>query len=171
MTTTPPCPEPSYGCRLYTFQHHAESTICFTHHPARLLPVSLAFHLQCRRCRSIPGSGRSPGEGIGYPLQYSLASLVAQLVKNLPAMWETWVHSLGWEDLLEKGKATHSSILENSMDCIVHGIAKELDTTERISLSLSISRSFYGSENTLLIKRYCLMSFSVVFYIMIFSQK
>ena len=40
---------------------------------------------------SILGSGRSPGEGIGYPLQYSWASLVAQLVKNLPAMWETWV--------------------------------------------------------------------------------
>jgi len=37
------------------------------------------------------------------------ASLVAQLVKNLPAMWETWVQSLGWEDPLEKGKATHSS--------------------------------------------------------------
>ena len=49
---------------------------------------------------SIPGSGRSPGEGIGYPLQYSSASLVAQMVKNLPAMWETWV----W-------MATHSSIL------------------------------------------------------------
>ena len=59
----------------------------------------------------IPGSGRSPGEGIGYPLQYSWASLVAQLVKNLPATWETWVRSLGWEDPLEKGKATHSSIL------------------------------------------------------------
>ena len=59
----------------------------------------------------IPGSGRFPGEGIGYPLQYSWASLVAQLVKNLPAMWETWVRSLGWEDPLEKGKATHSSIL------------------------------------------------------------
>ena len=57
------------------------------------------------------GTGRSPGEGIGYPLQYSGASLVAQLVKNLPAMQETWVQSLGWEDLLEKGKATHSSIL------------------------------------------------------------
>ena len=40
-----------------------------------------------------------------------LASLIAQLVKNLPAMWETWVRSLGWEDPLEKGKATHSSIL------------------------------------------------------------
>ena len=47
---------------------------------------------------SIPGSGRSPGEGIGYPLQYSWASLVAQMVKNPPAMQETWVQSLGWED-------------------------------------------------------------------------
>ena len=59
----------------------------------------------------VPGSGRSPGEGIGYPLQYSWASLVVQLVDNLPAMQETWVQSLGWEDPLEKGKATHSSIL------------------------------------------------------------
>ena len=62
-------------------------------------------------CGSIPGSGRSAGEGIGYPLQYSWASLVAQLVKNLPAMQETWVRSLGWEDPMEKGKATYSSIL------------------------------------------------------------
>ena len=60
---------------------------------------------------SIPGSGRSAGEGIGHPLQYSWASLVAQLGKNLPAMRETWVRSLGWEDPLEKGKATHSNIL------------------------------------------------------------
>ena len=59
----------------------------------------------------IPGSGRSPGEGIGYPFQYSWASLVAQLVKNPPAMQETWVSSLGWDDPLEKGMATHSSIL------------------------------------------------------------
>ena len=59
----------------------------------------------------IPGSGRSPGEGLGYPLQYPWASLVVQLVKNLPAMWETWVQSLGWEDPLEKGNATHFSIL------------------------------------------------------------
>ena len=56
----------------------------------------------------IPGSGRSPGEGIDYPLQCSWASLVAQLVKNLPAMQETWVRSLCWEDPLEKGKATRS---------------------------------------------------------------
>ena len=55
--------------------------------------------------------GRSAGEGIAYPLQYSWASLVAQLVKNPPAMWDTWVRSLGWEDPLEKEMATHSSIL------------------------------------------------------------
>ena len=60
---------------------------------------------------SIPGSGRSPGEGMGYPLQYSWASLAAQLVKNLPAMRETQVRFLGREDPLEKGKATHCSIL------------------------------------------------------------
>ena len=59
----------------------------------------------------IPGWGRSAGEGIGYPLQYSWASLVAQTLKNLPAMWETWVQSLGWEDPLEKEMAAHSSIL------------------------------------------------------------
>ena len=60
---------------------------------------------------SIPGLGRSPGEGIGYALQYSWASLVAQLVKNQLTVWETWVRSLGLEDPLEKGKATHSSLL------------------------------------------------------------
>ena len=59
----------------------------------------------------IPGQGRFSGEEIGYPLQYSLASPVAQLVKNLPTMRETWVRSLGWEDPLEKGRATHSDIL------------------------------------------------------------
>ena len=50
----------------------------------------------------IPGLGRSAGEGIGYPLQYSWASLVAQLVETLLAMWETWVRPLGWEEPLEK---------------------------------------------------------------------
>ena len=87
----------------------------------------------------MPGSGRSgrsAGQGIGYPLQYSWASLVAQLVKNLPAMQETWVQSLGWEDPLEKGKATHSSILAEEF----HGLYspwghEESDTTERLSLS------------------------------------
>ena len=59
---------------------------------------------------SIPGLGKSSGEGIGYPLQYSWASLVAQTVKNLPIIWETWVRSLGCEDSLEKGMATQSNI-------------------------------------------------------------
>ena len=58
-----------------------------------------------------PGSGRSAGEAIGYPVQYSWVSLVAQMVKSLPAMQETWVRSLGWEDPLKKGTATHPSIL------------------------------------------------------------
>ena len=68
---------------------------------------------------SIPGSERSTGEGKGYPLQSSWASLVVQLVKNPPAMRETWVRSLGQEDPLEKGKANplQYSGLENSMDC------------------------------------------------------
>ena len=65
----------------------------------------------------IPGSERSTGEGIGYLLQCSWASFVAQLVKNPPAVWETWVQSLGWEDPLEEVKATHSG-LENSTDYI-----------------------------------------------------
>ena len=67
---------------------------------------------------SIPGLERSAGEGIDYPLQYSWTFLLAQLVKNPPAMWETWVRSLDWEDPLEKGKATHS----------------QLDTIEQFSL-------------------------------------
>ena len=59
----------------------------------------------------IPGLASSPGEEIGYPLQYSWTSPVAQMIKNLPAVWETWVRSLGWEDPLEEGITTHSSIL------------------------------------------------------------
>ena len=85
---------------------------------------------------SISGSGRSPGEGIGYPLQYSWASLVAQKAKNLPAMWETWVQSLGLENPLEEGMATHSSILawripmqRGAWWAAVHMVA-ELDMTE-----------------------------------------
>ena len=59
---------------------------------------------------SIPGSGSYPGEVIGYPFQYSWTSLVVQLVKNLTAMWDTWVWGLGWEDSLQEGMANHSSI-------------------------------------------------------------
>ena len=89
---------------------------------------------------SIPGSERSPGEGIGYPLQYSWASLVAQVVKNPPAMQETWVQSLGWEDPLEKGIATHSIFLawriprtEEPGRYSPWG-CKETDTTEQLHL-------------------------------------
>ena len=74
---------------------------------------------------SIPGSGRSTGEGLGYPLQYSWPSLVARLVKNPPAMWETWVQSLGWE-----GYPPQYSGLYGPWGY------EELDTTERLSLSL-----------------------------------
>ena len=82
----------------------------------------------------IPRSGRSPGEEIGYLLQYSWAFLVAQLIKNPPAMWETWVRSLDWKDPLPKGKATLSSILAwkipwDHKHGEVQGIA-ELDMTE-----------------------------------------
>ena len=84
---------------------------------------------------SIPGSGRSSGEQIGYPLQYSQAFLVAHLVMNPPAIWKTWVWSLGWEGPLKKEDSYPLlySGLENSMDCSLWG-HKELDMTERLSL-------------------------------------
>ena len=87
----------------------------------------------------IPGLGRSPGEGIGYPLQYSWASLVAHLVKNVPAMWETWVQPRVWQDPLEEGMATHYCILawrspmeRGARQATVLGIT-ESDMTERLS--------------------------------------
>ena len=70
---------------------------------------------------SILGSGRSTGKGLGYPFQYSWVSLVAQLVKNPPTVWETCVRSLGWEDPLEKGKATHSTILVMPSNYLILG--------------------------------------------------
>ena len=81
----------------------------------------------------IPGSGRSPGEGIGYPLQFSWASLVAQLIKNLPAMGKTWVQSLGWEDPLERKRLPTPVFWPG--EC--HGLCspwgrKESDTTKRL---------------------------------------
>ena len=66
----------------------------------------------------IPGLGRPAGEGIGCPIWYSSASPVAQLVKNPPAMWETWVQSL------EKRKATHYNIPAWRIPCIIHGVTK-----------------------------------------------
>ena len=79
----------------------------------------------------ILGLGRSPRERIGNPPQYSWASLVAQMIKNLPAVWETWIRSLGWEDLLEEGIATRSSIPawripmdRGDWGATVHGVAE-----------------------------------------------
>ena len=71
----------------------------------------------------VPGQGRSLGEGIGHPLQYSWASLV--IVKNIPAMWETWVRSLGWEDLLEEGiLAWRIPTDRGAWWDTIHGVAK-----------------------------------------------
>ena len=91
---------------------------------------------------SIPGLGSSPGKGTGYPHQHSWASLVAQMVKNPPAMWETWVWLLGSEDPLEKGTITHSRPL--SWPGAFHGLGnlggyspwdcKESGTTEWLKL-------------------------------------
>ena len=90
----------------------------------------------------IPGSGSSAGEGTGYPLQYSWASLMAHLGKNLPAMQKTWVRSLGWEDPLEKGTATQPTPVFWPGE--FHGLyspwgRKESDTSEQLSLSLGLS--------------------------------
>ena len=86
---------------------------------------------------SIPELGRFPGKGIGYPLQCSWASLVAQLVKNLPAMQETWVRSLGWEDPLEKEMATHSSTL--AWWATVHGITKSRTRLRDFTFTFTIT--------------------------------
>ena len=96
---------------------------------------------------STPELGRSPGDRIGYPLQYSWASLVAQLVKNLLAVPETWVQSnlgsipgLGRSPGEGKGYPLQYSGLENSMDCIVHG-----DRTEQLSLHFKMEKAAHGT--------------------------
>ena len=103
----------------------------------------------------IVGLGRSAREGKGYPLQYSWASLMAQLVKNPPAMWETWVRSLGWEDPLEKGKATTPVCWPGEFQGLYSPWGcKELDTTEPLSVftftvsSANTTLSEAGSDPT-----------------------
>ena len=73
--------------------------------------VGKESHLQCRKPWLDSWVRKIPREGLGYPLQYSWASLVAQMVKNLPPVRVTWVRSLGREDPLEEGMTTHPSIL------------------------------------------------------------
>ena len=102
---------------------------------------------------SISESGISAGEGIGYPLQYSWASLVAQLVKNPPATWDT-IPGLGRSPGEGKGYPLQYSGLENSMDRVVHGVAKrsrkESDKTERLSLSVKEMTKMIQGQQTVL---------------------
>ena len=99
----------------------------------------------------IPELERSPGEEIGYPLQYSWASLVAQMVKNPSVVQKTWVQSLGWEDFLEEGMAAHSSISAwrihmdtGAWQAIIHGVRKS-----RTWLVIKHSTAQHLSENIL----------------------
>ena len=99
---------------------------------------------------SLPGLGRSAGEGIDYPLQCSWAFLVAHLVKNAPTMRETWIRSLGWEDLLEKERLLTPVFWTGEF----HGLyspwgLKELDTTEHLSLSYTLAISMSSLKKVL----------------------
>ena len=87
------------------------SIFSYTFHASLISSVGRECTCNAEDLGLLPGLRRCAGEGIGYPLQYSWASLVAQVIKNLPAMRETWVQSLGWEDPLEEGMATQSTIL------------------------------------------------------------
>ena len=106
-------------CIIFSPVSHASTLEMETHfHVILVTSIILFTAFPCGKestCKAgdlgwIPGSGSSPGEGIGYPLQYSWASLVAQMVKNLPGMCKSWVRFLSYEDPLEEGMATHSSI-------------------------------------------------------------
>ena len=89
---------------------------------------------------SIPGSGRCLEEQIGYALLYSWASLVAQMVKNPPAMQETWAQSLGWKDLMEEGMATHSSVLALEPQEERSLVGSESDPAEQMSRGTVLPR-------------------------------
>ena len=125
-----------YCCQLFFF--FFTNSVSFW---ASLVAQMVKIHLQCRRYSSICGSGRSSGEGIGYPLQYSWASLVAQKVKNVPCNMGDLgsIPGLGRSPGEGHGNPLQYSCLENSMDsgawlATVCGGHKESDTTERLSL-------------------------------------
>ena len=108
----------------------------------------------------VPGSGRSLGEGIGYPLQYSWASLVTQLVKNLPGMKETWVQSLGREDPLEKGKGTHSSILAWRIPWTLYSMGLQRVGHDGVTFTNTVYK------NIIFFLIYCLkISFMTIFFL------
>ena len=87
---------------------------------------------------SVPGLGRSTGEGIGYPLQYSCACLVAQLVKNLPAMRDTWVQFLGWEDPQRRERLPTPVFWPGEFHGLYLWGHKDSDITEQLSLKLMV---------------------------------
>ena len=87
---------------------------------------------------------------MGYWLQGSWASLVAQRIKNLPTIWETLVQSLGWEHSLEKGKATHSSILAWRIPCIVHEVTKSQTRLSDFHFHTQEKRSIYSESSVAL---------------------
>ena len=114
----------------FKIQRNFSSAIYFTHTGFPGSSAGKEYPCNAGDSGSIPGSGRSPGREIGYPLQYSWASLVAQSVKNLPAMREIWVRVVGWGDPLGKGMAPLSSILawkipvdRRAWWAAVHGVA------------------------------------------------
>ena len=131
----------------------------------------------------IPGSGRSAGEGKGYPLQYSWVSLVAQLVKNLPSTRETWVQSLGWQDPLAEGMATHSSILAWRLPMNKRSLAgyslwgrKQLDTTEvtwHAGTRIKYWRSLCASVGLIRknIKVRVLLGYKILWFLVFFDQR
>ena len=103
--------------------------------------------------REDPGSGRSTREGIGYPLQYSWASLGAQLVKNTPAMRETWVQSLGWEDPLEKGRLPTPVFWPGEF----HGVAKS--RTRLNNFIFTVNRGF---RKMMLLQKFEINFYSII---------
>ena len=115
----------------------------------------------------ISGPGRSTGEGIGYPLQYSWASLVAQLVKNLTAMWEAWVQSLGWEDPLEKRKATHSTILV----CIIHEVTKSRTRLSDFDFQFSTGEVWKGFTQQMKVTDELLRALELMAFAFSFTKK
>ena len=91
-------------------------------------------HAEELKLRQCPKEANSFSLGVNIPVG---ASLIAQLVKNPPAIRETWVQFLGWEDPLEKGKATHSSILAWRIPWTVHGVSKSWTQLSDFHFSLS----------------------------------
>ena len=97
----------------------------------------------------IPRWGRSAGGGIGYPLQHSWASLVAQMVKNPSTVQESWVRSLGWEDPLEKKKSTHSTILTWAIPWTIQSMGSQRVRQDWVNFIFTLSKAELWSINSI----------------------